>query len=129
MYDNLPKALTKVKRLIQAENNSRDADIEDLLELSAGKDSSGVTHYRPWFVAARMVQQDPDIQSISEADKVVFTGWLPTIRSWLEDQMGYDASLALTIPPGYSAAVALARACGCGEDGPEAVPVPSIFVS
>jgi len=127
MYTDKELAFDRAKQLagIDTLDFAKDDYINELLELSAGSvtDSSeaGVevitTHYRPFITAARLLEQDLDIQFLSEADRAKFTGQAVPIASLLQMQASYDAKYGLAVPDGFAAVIS------------EPLPVMSIFTS
>lgn len=109
MYTVLESALDRTKQLagIDTLDFSRDDYATELLALSAGITEdvilADVTHYRPFYVAAKLLEQDLDVQALSEADRVKFTGQAKPIASLLALQAAYDARYYLTIPVGFEA--------------------------
>jgi len=101
-YTVLSEALTRAKERATAPA-SADAYMGELLELSAGLDTSGVKHYRPFYVAAKWLEQNRPDQSISEADGAKFTGMATPIASLLALQLAYDTANGVTPPPGFEA--------------------------
>jgi hypothetical protein len=80
-----------------------DAWATNQLEISAGKNPEQVTVYRPYYVAAKFLEQLRSQQTISEADGAKFTGLALPIASLLSMQAALDTSLGLTVPPGFEA--------------------------
>jgi hypothetical protein len=105
MYLTLDAALDRAKERCQREDTSNDEYLEELLVMSAGT-VAGVTHYRPFWVAARFIAQDPDIRDISEAGgEAKFTLAQPRIDELMASQSAYDLAYGLTVPPGMQAIV------------------------
>lgn len=75
----------------------------ELLVISAGVDVDAVTHFRAWFVGAKMIEQNLTTQALTEADGAKFTRLQPVIDSLLKQQRQYDESNALIIPLGFEA--------------------------
>lgn len=101
-YIVLAAALTRTKERCQAEA-SDDVFLTELLEMSAGKDAAGTVHFRPFFVAAKFLEQNPDLRDLSEGDGAKFTLAQPRIESLLNLQHQYDVANGLDVPPGMSA--------------------------
>ena len=80
-----------------------DSAINQLLVLTAGTDSSGVAHYRGYYVAAKLIEQNRGDQVLSAADGAQFTGLAVTIASLLGLQQGYDEANGLTLPDAFKA--------------------------
>lgn len=105
MYLTLDAALDRAKERCQRETADNDEYLEELLVMSAGK-LDEVTHYRPFYVAARFIGQDPDIRDIVEATgEAKFTLAQPRIAELMALQSGYDLAYGLTIPPGMQAVI------------------------
>jgi len=104
MYSSLPTALAEVKTnpatagLITTEY---DAYLTNLLNVSAGMLPTGETEYRPFYVAARLLEQLRSGQTLSSADGVSFTGLVTPIASLFAHQGAIDRALQLTIPAGF----------------------------
>lgn len=99
---------TLVDALDRAKERSGAADVDDtylteLLILSAGKAPDNTIHYRPFYVAAKWLEQNLASQQISEADGAKFTGQATPIASLLALQASYDSANELTIPKGFEA--------------------------
>lgn len=80
-----------------------DAFLTELLLMSAGKDATSVTHYRPFYCAARWLEQNRAAQQLSEAKGVKFTGLVTPIASLYGLQADYDSANELQIPKGFEA--------------------------
>jgi hypothetical protein len=103
MYLDLDGALDRAKERCQREDATNDEYLEELLVMSAGS-VLGVRHYRPFWVAARFIAQDPDIRDIAEASgEAKFTLAQPRIDELMTTQAGYDSAYDLTVPPGMEA--------------------------
>lgn len=100
MYTDLADALARAKERSGA-TSADDTYLTELLTLSAGKDASETTHYRPYFVAAKFLEQNQAKQALKKAGDVEFTGLTTPIASLLELQESIDKSLGLTIPQGF----------------------------
>jgi hypothetical protein len=110
MYTDLGAALDRAKERCQRETAANDEYLEELLVMSAGVVPSltgaGVRHYRPFWVAARFIAQDPDIRDISEASgEAKFTLAQPRIDELMASQAAYDAAYGLIVPPGMQAVI------------------------
>jgi hypothetical protein len=114
----LPQAIAKAQLLADALLEQDIEFISDLLELSAGIDPSGAIVYRYYYVAARRLQTNLEIQALSKAeDGVTFTGQAIPIETLLNLQLAIDLSIPLIVPQGFSASEALNQLCGCGTGG------------
>lgn len=114
MYLDLPSALARAKERCQRENSNDDILLSELLTMSAGI-VVGVTHYRPFYVAARFIAQDPDIRDLARAEgEATFTLAQPRIDDLMSLQLAYDNAYNLAIPRGMESIV-----CGsCGKSTP-----------
>ena len=106
MYTDIEAALDRAKERCQRENTDNDQYLTELLTMSAGKVADGTAHYRPFWVAARFIAQDPDIRDIAEASgEAKFTLANPRIADLMSQQAAYDLAYALTVPPGMRATI------------------------
>lgn len=102
-YTNLAAALARAKERSGA-TSADDAYLTELLQLSAGADATGATHYRCFYVAAKWLEQNRAQQTLSEAKGgTKFTGLAKPIASLMQLQMAYDTAQGLTIPKGMEA--------------------------
>jgi hypothetical protein len=103
----------------------RTADVELTLDITAGASSiNGVATpcYRPWYAAAKLLEQNLDVQALSQADGAKFTGQAVVIRSLYGIQQAIDVIDAADQPlvlvdPALAAIVGLSKFndnCGCG---------------
>jgi hypothetical protein len=109
MYPNLQLAFDRAKEragYAGTVDPLRDAYATELLTISAGK-INGVTEYRPLYVAAKLLEQDLDVQALDEADKAKFTRQETTIASLLSQQMAIDLALGTIVPLGFEAVVSV----------------------
>lgn len=105
-YLDLDAALDRAKERTQRQATTADDDwLTELLQMSAGV-AGGVTHYRPYYCAAKLLEQKLASQTISEADGAKFTGLAKPIASLLGLQAAYDSSNGLTVPVGFEASPA-----------------------
>lgn len=72
----------------------------------------GAIIYRFYYVAAKMVEQSLDVQSLESADGARFTGLIRPIQSWLMEQYATDQALGLSIPAGFDCVSALQSIVG-----------------
>jgi hypothetical protein len=99
MYASLEAALNRARERSAATNS--DELLTELLELSAGtRKDTAAREYRPFYVAARYLEQAGS-QQIAEADGVKFTGMKTPIVSLMALQRSLDA--ALIVPEGFEA--------------------------
>ena len=99
-YTDLAASLARCKERTGA-TSADDAYLTELLQLSAGKDATETTHYRPFLVAALWLEQAQSKQQLSEAKGVKFTGLAKPIASLKALQFAYDQSNKLSIPDGF----------------------------
>ena len=102
-YTLITKALDRAKERSGA-STADDAYLTELLTMSAGVDAETITHYRPFYVAAKWIEQNQDAQTLTEADGAKFTGLAKPIESLLALQSAYDSANKLTVPKGFEAA-------------------------
>lgn len=100
-YLVLVDSLARAKE--RAGTSSGDEYLTELLTLSAGTDGDGITHYRPFYCAAKYLEQSRADQSLESADGATFTGQKVPIASLLNLQLAYDKANGLTIPEGFEA--------------------------
>lgn len=84
-------------------SSAADTVLTQFLHLSMGIAPDDVTHFRPYYVAATFIKQNPKEQRFSRADDAYFTGLVRVIESLLALQAAYDNLFELTIPPGFVA--------------------------
>lgn len=86
-------------------------DLETLLIVSAGKDANGEPVYRPYLVAALLLERVPYDDVLLKAENgVTFGDPAKTIAGWRAMQAALDAALGLTVPPGFPAVVTVSPA-------------------
>lgn len=102
MYLVKADALNRAKERSGATEND-EVYLTELLDISAGIDTIGTQHFRPFYVAAKFIEQNQTVHTLKEADAVVFTGLPIPIASLLALQAAYDAANSLIIPPGFEA--------------------------
>lgn len=95
--------------------DGQDAALEDLLLLSAGtaRGDPNLTVYRPYYCAAKMLDQSLREQRFKEADGAKFTGQAVPIASLYDLQRSLDYSLLVPDGfevPGNSASIAQLKA-------------------
>lgn len=98
----LESALNRAKERSGA-TSADDEFLTEILELSAGKDALGQTHYRPYYCGAKWLEQNLSAQTLIEDDGTKFTGLAKPIASLLNFQAAYDAAQGLTVPDGFEA--------------------------
>lgn len=85
------------------------ADLDSLLADSAGTHTSGATTvYRPYYVAAKVLERALNTKRLQSAEGAVFDRPVVTIRGLMRQQASRDAMLAedyadWTIPDGHTA--------------------------
>jgi hypothetical protein len=125
-YLTIETALLRAKESSQAAT-SDEAYLTELLELSAAYTRLPpvdpaidpplpveplVKHYRPFFCAARLLAQNPDLRDLSEATgEAKFTLAQPRIDDLMGLQYAYDNANDLDVPPGFEGYI-LARGGG-----------------
>lgn len=97
---NETKTNPATRGLITAEY---DAYLSNQLEIAAGKNSANETVYRPYYVAAKFLEQIRSQQSVRKADGAEFTGLALPIASLLGLQASLDKALGLIVPAGFEA--------------------------
>lgn len=97
-----------------------DSVINEMLVMTAGTDGDNVTHYRGYYVAAKLIEQNRRDQALSAADGAQFTGLAVTIASLLGLQQGYDEANGLTVPDAFKAV--LPRKRGARSYTPRVLP-------
>lgn len=101
MFTDLQAALVRARERAAA-TSADDIFLTELLELSAGTSrATAETIYRPFYVAARYLQQSRRDQTIKQADGATFTGQAIPIASLLDLQRSLDESLL--VPVGFEA--------------------------
>lgn len=81
--------------------------IEEQLHLTAGKTPEGETMYRPYWVAAELLDQRR--QQIMAAEGATFRDVQLTIDALRRSQWGIDGQFKLTVPAGSSKAEVLGK--------------------
>lgn len=101
LYSVLEDAISRVKsRAITPEEENDDGYIVELLQMSYGlhKQTKELI-YRPFWVAAKILQQSPFHQTLKKDDSTEFTGQGVPIRSLLDLQANLD--IELDVRPGF----------------------------
>lgn len=118
LYLDLLECIELVKERAQVTDTTKEAAIENLLEDSAGLTYDGVTDvYRPYFTAARFLEQDHQTQKLSKAGDVVFTGLAAVIASLYNQQAGIDQKYQLIISSAFLAPVTLPETTAAVKKG------------
>lgn len=102
LYVTLADALLRAKERSGA-TAIDDIYLTELLEMSAGIDPEFRTHFRPFFVSAKFLEQNLSKQALKEADGAKFTGLAKPIESLLQLQRAYDQAHDLVIPTAFQA--------------------------
>lgn len=102
-YTELTEMVTLVNQLTGV--TGIDALVRRKLGDSAATDPNGTLTYRPYFVAAKVLQQDRTTQALDSAEGVKFTRMEPVIASLMAEQQSLDSSLQLEVPAGFAAIV------------------------
>lgn len=82
-------------------------------KLTTSKAIAGTTYpantpiYRPYFVAAKILQQNRADVTLKSADGATFTNLEGMIQSLMDEQLRLDQSLNLEVPPGFAAVLDL----------------------
>jgi hypothetical protein len=134
-----PPPLTPITSLelaleIALDESKLDSTYEDkltrILQYSAAsRPSDGAICYRPWYAAAKALDEDLDTQALTKADGAEFTGQLRPIRSLYGTQNSIDLSDAalygVVVPGPFNAYLALGQ---LDSGGSGVLPVMSIQV-
>jgi hypothetical protein len=76
--------------------------VDVLLTQSAAVDLNGKTQYRPYYVAAKLIEQSPKYQQLKSAEGgVAFTGMIRAIISHYRTQQSLDRRYAWAVPLGF----------------------------
>ncbi|MEM1240847.1 MAG: hypothetical protein AAGI45_13485 [Cyanobacteria bacterium P01_H01_bin.26] len=114
-YLNQAEALARAKERSGA-TAADDEYLNELLTMSSALDADGLTHYRPFYCAAKWIEQNRPAQTLTEASGTKFTGLQKPIDSLLALQRSYDQANGLDVPDGFEA---LASDCDrCDQVGP-----------
>lgn len=100
LYSTLDNAVSRVKDRASLLDKDQDTYIVELLEMSYGlhKQTRQVI-YRPFWVAAKILQQSPFHQTLKKDDSTEFTGQEIPIQSLLDLQSNLDVDL--DVKPGF----------------------------
>ena len=115
-YLDQAAALARAKERSGA-TDTDDEYLNELLGMSAAPDADSVIHYRPFYCAAKWIEQNRPAQTLSEAaGGTKFTGLQKPIDSLLALQRAYDEANDLDVPNGFEA---LPSDCDrCDQTGP-----------
>jgi hypothetical protein len=92
-YTSLNKSRQFTQTLTSTSGNK--GYLDALLEATAAPDANGITHYRPYAVAAMVLEQQLQSQQLHKADDVEFTGFEKPIQSFKQLQDDLDVKLGL----------------------------------
>jgi hypothetical protein len=98
LYTNLDEALDRAVERSAAKPGDR-VYLQELLTMSYGTSADGQVVYRPFYAAARFLQQSRRDQTVKEADGAKFTGQVLPIASLLDLQASLDQ--VLTVQTGF----------------------------
>jgi hypothetical protein len=95
MYRELAVALARAKERAAAKT-SDEAYLTELLQLTYGTDKqTGHVVYRPFYVAAKFLEQSRRDQTLKKADGAEFTNQATPIQSLLDTQYALDQDLVI----------------------------------
>lgn len=122
LYASKPAALARAKERSGA-GEADDAYLNELLLLSAAVTASDAETliYRPFYVAAKFLEQDLARQALTEDEGTKFTLLWKPIKSLLAQQRGIDKALGLIVPPGQEAIDLECQDCGDQGGGDRAI--------
>lgn len=97
LYASFPEALNRAKER-SAAKASDTLWLTELLQLSVGiHRSTGEVVFRPFYVAAKYLEQSRRDQTLKEADGAKFTNQVTPIESLLDLQRSLDADLIIPV--------------------------------
>lgn len=100
LYSILDDAVTRVKDRASLQPKDDESYIIELLEISYGlHKQTRELIYRPFWVAAKILQQSPLHQTLKSDDSTEFTGQAVPIQSLLDLQSNLDVDL--DVRPGF----------------------------
>lgn len=102
MYPTLAAALVRAKQ-VSGVSPIDEAYLSELLQMSVAKTPAGIDEYRPFWGAAKLVEQDEKNQRLTEADGNKFNNLQRKIDSLLAQQRSIDKALGLIVPEGMEA--------------------------
>ena len=123
LYSDLPSALERARERA-AVTTKADSYLTELLQMSYGTSKqTGEIVYRPFYAAAKFLEQSRRDQTLKEADNAKFTGQALPIESLLALQFSLDQDLNIRpafviayphpgigqLKAGYEAALIFAR--------------------
>lgn len=100
VFLDLALAMDRVKERSSLSSPVQDSYIEEILTLSAGSTPDQPLVYRPYYVAALILEQDVSRQQLTKAGDVEFTQFITVIQSLRSLQYAFDLANKLTLPPG-----------------------------
>ena len=91
------------RQLVTEKTGLNPSDLNIRLELTSGIDLDGVRHYRPYYVAAQLLRERPDVLVAlpGGVEKDVQTA----AKELMNTQAGLDGLLTLSVPPGAEATI------------------------
>lgn len=99
---DLALSLERVKERSGISTPLQDGYIEELLNLSAGSTGEHSQVFRPYYVAAFILEQDVSRQQLAKAGDVQFTQFVTVINSLRSLQASFDVAYSLILPPGMA---------------------------
>ncbi|HLP88592.1 MAG TPA: hypothetical protein VK184_08390 [Nostocaceae cyanobacterium] len=102
-WGNFQENFNLVKTLVKFPE-SLTTNVEIYLQESAANQSTQ-PQYRPYWVCAKILEQDTSQQMLSSADGAVFTGMAKPIDSYYLTQRSIDVKNGWEIPTGFGATV------------------------
>lgn len=109
MFTFKPDALAMCKNRLDYDEDEDSFFIDSMLDISIGKTIDEIVVYRPFYVAAKELEQR-FTNNLQEADGVKFLQYEKQIASLLALQVSLDLADSLTITDSFSAVLALADA-------------------
>lgn len=109
MFTLKPDALAMCINRLDYDEDENTFFINSLLDIAIGKTDTDITVYRPFYVAAKELEQR-FTNNLKEADGAVFLQYEKQIASLLALQVALDLADGLIIPDSFSAVLALADA-------------------
>lgn len=100
IFLDLLQSMERAKERAGVTTPDQDSYFEELLRLSAGSTLDHPVVYRPYWVAANILEQDINNQKLVKAGDVQFTQMVTVIKSLRALQLAFDNANGLTIPEG-----------------------------
>lgn len=109
-YTNLDAALSRaIERSAGYATSNDSALLSELLQLLSAVSTSGVTHYRPYLVAAYFLEQNPKVQLLKQESDTHYTMLANAILSLRSLQSAYDRVNELFVKPHLEAVAVKSR--------------------